>query len=89
MKRVPKRKESPIIRASEIGQYVYCAHAWWLNRVQGLAPANTEELALGRGFHAGHGRAVARVMHLRRSAVVLSGLAALCVVLAVLLGRRY
>jgi hypothetical protein len=89
MKRIPKMKEGPIIRAGEIGQYVYCAHAWWLGRVHGLTPANAEELALGRSFHAGHGCAVARVMHLRRWVVALTGLAVLCLMLAVLLGRGY
>lgn len=74
-----------IIRASEIGQYVYCARAWWLGRVQGLAPANTEELALGRDFHAGHGRVVARSLRLRRWALILGGLAALCLITALLL----
>ena len=89
MKRIPKMREGPIIRASEIGQYVYCAHAWWLGRSQRLSPANVEELALGRGFHAGHGRVVARVMYLRRSVVILAGLAVLCLILAVLLEGGY
>lgn len=76
----------PVLRASEIGQYVYCARAWWLSRVQGWVPANAEELALGRGFHAEHGRVVASVLRLRRSVVVLAGLAMLCLMLAMLLG---
>lgn len=75
-----------VIRASEIGQYVYCARAWWLNRVQGLDPANIEELALGRDFHAEHGRAVAGAQRLHRWALILVGLAALCLILALLLG---
>ncbi len=87
MRRILKMKGEPVISASEVGQYVYCAHAWWLTRVQGLAPANVEELALGRSFHAGHGHAVASVMYLRRSVVILAGLALLCLTLAVLLGK--
>lgn len=87
MRRTLKVKGEPVISASEVGQYVYCAHAWWLRRVQGLAPANIEELALGQSFHARHGRAVASVMYLRRSVVILAGLALLCLILGVLLGK--
>ncbi len=75
-----------MIRASEIGQYVYCARAWWLNQVQGLTPANVEGLDLGRDFHVEHGRAVASALRLRRWALILVGLAALCLILALLLG---
>jgi hypothetical protein len=79
-------KQGAIIRASEIGQYAYCARAWWLGRVRGLAPVNVEELVLGRGFHAQHGRLVASTLRLRRSVLVLVGLAVLCLILALLLG---
>ena len=78
------------IRASEIGQYAYCARAWWLGQVQGLAPANVEDLALGNEFHAAHGRATVSFLNLRRLAVILVELAALCLIMALLLwvGRR-
>ena len=46
-----------VIRASEIGQYLYCSSSWWLNRVRGFAPTNTQDLAAGRAGHAAHGRA--------------------------------
>jgi len=75
------------IRASEIGQYTYCARAWWLNRVQGLGPANVEELALGSDFHRAHGRAVAGALRLRRWALILVGFAVLCLLVALLLCR--
>ena len=77
---------SRIIRASEIGQYVYCARAWWLGRVQGLAPTNVEALARGRDFHAEHGRSVAGALRLRHWALILVGVAVLCLIVALLGG---
>lgn len=49
----------PIIRASEVGEYVYCARAWWLRRVAGEEPEGRERRELGTAMHAAHGRAVA------------------------------
>ena len=50
------RKE--IIRASEVGEYVFCARAWWLRRVLKLEPAGVERRARGTALHARHGRTV-------------------------------
>lgn len=60
-----------IIRASEIGQYDFCAKAWWLNAVQGLPPENVRELQLGTQMHERHGRGVNRAGLLQQLAVVL------------------
>lgn len=48
-----------IIRASEVGEYVYCARAWWLRRVMGEEPAGRERREAGAAMHARHGLAVA------------------------------
>jgi CRISPR/Cas system-associated exonuclease Cas4 (RecB family) len=50
-----------VIRASELGEYMYCARAWWLKQVVGemgdvkLAARRT---TAGERGHAQHGRAV-------------------------------
>ncbi|MBC8160579.1 MAG: hypothetical protein H7Z42_05095 [Roseiflexaceae bacterium] len=49
----------PMIRASEIGEYVYCARAWWLRRVAGIEPAGRARREHGTRLHQRHGRAVA------------------------------
>lgn len=47
-----------IIRASELGEYVYCARAWWLRRALGWEPAGRERREYGTALHRRHGRAV-------------------------------
>ena len=70
-------KESRIIRASEIGEYVFCHRAWWLHRVQGLESASRQQMELGVTRHQAHGRAVHRAVSFQRAAVALSALAVL------------
>ena len=60
-----------IIRASEIGQYLFCAKAWRLGAIEGVEPSNAGELEAGAWAHARHGRAVALAGFLRRAAIVL------------------
>ena len=60
-----------IIRASEIGEYVYCHRAWWLHRVQGLESANRAQMDAGTFKHVEHGRAVQRADWMRRTAIIL------------------
>ena len=38
------------VRASEIGNYLYCHRAWWYQR-HGNRPANLEELSAGSELH--------------------------------------
>ena len=66
-----------VIRASEIGRYVYCAHAWWLGSVQGLPSEHRGEMAAGTAMHAQHGRGVRASLLLRRLAYAVLALAAM------------
>jgi hypothetical protein len=43
------------IKASELGEYLYCHRAWWY-RVQGMETANVQELVRGTSAHEQHGR---------------------------------
>lgn len=58
-------KRDEVIRASEIGQYAYCARAWWLGRVLGYRSANVEAMREGVAQHRFHGRGVERYHRLR------------------------
>lgn len=62
----------PVLRASEVGRYTYCARAWWLQRVMGVEPHNLAALQRGTAEHAAHGRGVERS---RRQALWAAGLA--------------
>ncbi len=60
----------PIIRASEIGSYLYCRRAWWY-RKQGVESENQAELATGTELHRQHGRKVLAAGLLRTLGVIL------------------
>ncbi len=61
--------DDPILRASEIGEYVFCRRAWWLRRVRGLESASHAQMETGIAQHARHGRAARRADTLRRAAL--------------------
>jgi CRISPR/Cas system-associated exonuclease Cas4 (RecB family) len=46
-----------IIRASEIGSYLYCQRAWWY-QLNDYQPENTPELEEGKHIHEQHSRGV-------------------------------
>ncbi len=62
---------SRVIRASEIGEYVYCHRAWWLGRVRGVENANRAEMEAGIARHRAHGRGVRWAIRLQRAALLL------------------
>ncbi len=51
-----------MIRASEVGEYLFCARAWWLRHVQGVrgGEGQPQRLHAGTLRHARHSRRVAR-----------------------------
>lgn len=75
-----------MIRASEIGQYLFCARAWWLGSVEGVPSAHREEMEAGQNLHRRHGRGVRAAVILFRLAWALLALALFVGILA-LLGR--
>ncbi len=73
-----------IIRASEIGQYDFCAKAWWLGSIEGVQPSNIRELQAGTAAHEEHGRQVKRASQMQLAAFVLIALGVIMLVLAFL-----
>jgi CRISPR/Cas system-associated exonuclease Cas4 (RecB family) len=77
--------KKPVIRASEVGAYVYCRRAWWLRRVGGFEPQNTaQRLAEGTAAHVRHGQSLRRAQLLRRVALTLVVMAIVMLLLALL-----
>ena len=72
-----------LIRASEVGEYVFCHRAWWLRTIEKLTPESQARMAAGVASHHRHGLRVA----LSR-ALMIAGLGLLVGAgLALLLGR--
>ncbi|HEX8723003.1 MAG TPA: hypothetical protein VF736_20455 [Pyrinomonadaceae bacterium] len=84
-----KGERERFVRASGMGEYVYCARAWWLRR-EGVRPTRGgESRAAGTRWHESHGRTVARARLLRAVSLVCVCLAlALALVLLYLLLPR-
>jgi len=74
-----RSNDDRIIRASEVGRYVYCARAWWMGSVQGLRSSRQQEMAAGKTAHRRHGRGV-------RASLSLSHLAYGILLLAAVVG---
>lgn len=80
---------SPIIRASEIGQFVFCQRAWWLGTVKGYRPVNEAALDAGTQAHIRHGRRLAKSQRWQQvgyALVILGGLLIVAVLCALLGG---
>lgn len=58
-----------MIKASEIGEYVYCHRAWWLRRNYDVRPQNTPQLQAGTIYHQEHGGQVRQAIVGRRVAL--------------------
>jgi CRISPR/Cas system-associated exonuclease Cas4 (RecB family) len=59
-----------VIRASEIGDYLFCKRAWWM-RAQGMEAENREALDAGTAEHEDLARRVALSGCLRTAAFLL------------------
>lgn len=70
----PPRRE-PYRRASELGSYLYCHRAWWLEQVRGEISAHGAARESGIQAHGALGRQLHRAARLRKLAVVLGVLA--------------
>jgi hypothetical protein len=71
-----------VLRASELGSYLYCARAWWYQR-QGIPSENQAELKTGTNFHQQHARGVLLSFLLRAAALFLLILACALLILKV------
>ncbi|MCO6452158.1 MAG: hypothetical protein J5I90_15360 [Caldilineales bacterium] len=76
---------SPVIRASEVGQWAYCHRAWWLAQ-QGFDNQNVAVMAAGTEAHEQHNRAVASAQRTRNLAVILLACGAVLLLAALLIG---
>jgi len=74
------------IRASELGEYEFCARAWWLGHVLGRERENMDELAAGRVRHVRHGRSVTLAALLQHIGLILILTAIVVTVLLALTG---
>ena len=72
------------IRASEVGEYVYCNRQWWLKRVHGVRPISLEKMEMGTSYHNEHWQALEKVVRNEKLIMVLIAAAAMLIVLAAL-----
>lgn len=56
------------IKASEIGEYVYCRRSWWLRRMHAVPSMNAARMQAGTQYHERHGRLLETSAWLRRLA---------------------
>ncbi len=78
-------KDDRILRASELGQYSFCAEAWWLGSVEGVPSANAREMDAGTSAHEQHGQAVQASAWLNRVGIACLILGVLVLALLVIL----
>jgi hypothetical protein len=69
------------VTASQVGQYVYCAQAWWLSTVEGREPTDLKAISAGTTAHERHGWQVSLTRGLGRLGLILFGLAVLALLI--------
>ena len=65
------------VTASQVGQYAFCARAWWLATVEKREPVHQARLDAGTVAHERHGWNVALARGSRRLALIIVGIATL------------
>lgn len=80
-------KTASYIRASEIGDYVYCNRQWYLKRIEGVRPAQfqLERMEKGTRHHEEHWKQVRKVARNEKLILVLIVAAVTMFVLALLI----
>ncbi|MGH9842860.1 MAG: hypothetical protein ACREEM_29330 [Blastocatellia bacterium] len=77
-----RNRNQPLISASEVAEFVFCAKAWQLKRA-GAAP-QSPHLEPGKQFHQQHSAQVSSAARLRRLGVLCAALALLLLIAAAL-----
>ncbi len=78
----PHTADNHYVRASDVGTFLYCRRAWWLERIVGWQPGELPRRARGTIAHQRHGWWVWLSQLLRTIAITLAvvGLGALALV---------
>jgi CRISPR/Cas system-associated exonuclease Cas4 (RecB family) len=82
-------RDVAVVRASDVGEYTYCARAWWLRHVRGVPSSHGTLMRDGTRQHRSHACRVATSIWLRRlawSAIVVAALILLTALVGVALG---
>jgi hypothetical protein len=74
------------VTASQVGQYAFCAHAWWLAAIEKREPAYQARLDAGQIAHERHGWDVTLARAGTRLALLLAAAAALALAAWAILG---
>jgi hypothetical protein len=74
------------LTASQVGQYAFCARAWWLATVEKCEPAHQARLDAGQIAHERHGWEVTLARAGTRLALLLAAAAALALAAWAVLG---
>jgi CRISPR/Cas system-associated exonuclease Cas4 (RecB family) len=75
------------VTASQVGQYAFCARAWWLASVEKHEPVNHDRLEAGQAAHERHSWTVALARGSKQLALFLAGTAALALAIWAILVR--
>ena len=79
----PRQSSPTIIRASEIGRWVYCERAWWMD-AQGYENRNRAAMQHGLDAHEQHAQQVAGAYRSRTLALIFLALGVLLLLAAFL-----